>query len=166
MSDISSPLTSEDIQRFWSRVARCPHGHDCSKCCWLWTKGRTAAGYGALQIRHQQFYAHRLAYLLTYGPILPGFFVCHACDVPACCNPHHLWLGTTWDNGRHALRKGRYCTDHAKLSPNARMTPADIRAIRQAAHAGTSTSALAKQFGISQSQVSTIVQYKAWKHIA
>jgi HNH endonuclease len=52
-------------------------------------------------------YAHRLVWEYTYGPIPEGFQVLHHCDNPPCCNPEHLFLGTSLDNNRDRDAKGR-----------------------------------------------------------
>lgn len=36
------------------------------------------------------FYAHRIMFVRSHGPIPEGFTVDHLCEVPACCNPAHL----------------------------------------------------------------------------
>jgi hypothetical protein len=46
-------------------------------------------------------------YMAARGPIPPGLFVLHTCDVRRCINPEHLWLGTISDNKQDELKKGR-----------------------------------------------------------
>lgn len=59
--------------------------------CWVWTAGKTAAGYGLSYIsRRERPYVHRLSYSLLVGTIPDGLQIDHRCRNRACCNPDHL----------------------------------------------------------------------------
>ena len=76
--------------------------------CIVWTGARVTAGYGSIRRGGKHFYAHRLAWSEANGPIPKGICVCHKYDMPACCNPDHLFLGTASDNVHDAMEKGRF----------------------------------------------------------
>lgn len=84
-----------------SRVERIPEAG-----CWLWTGCTAGAGYGTFNEGGMR-YAHRAAYTHFIGPVPPGAHVLHRCDVPLCCNPAHLFVGTPADNMRDKAVKCR-----------------------------------------------------------
>jgi hypothetical protein len=99
---------AERVARFWSRVDR-------SGDCWLWTGARYPRGYGMVACgrgtdgRLVNNYAHRVAYILTHGPLpISAPVVRHRCDNPPCCNPAHLCVGTQADNINDAAVQGKY----------------------------------------------------------
>ena len=92
--------------RFWSRV-------DKTDGCWLWTKG-TSNGYGVYYADGKEWLAHRYALTITSGPIPPGKFACHTCDVRLCVRPSHLYAGDHRTNGADASRNRRWPAKYAK----------------------------------------------------
>lgn len=86
--------------RFWPKV-------DKARDCWLWLGGKDSWGYGALKIRGKQESAHRISWVLAFGPIPSDLWVLHHCDTPACVRPDHLWLGTAAQNAADRDAKGR-----------------------------------------------------------
>lgn len=86
---------------FWRNVVVMDDG------CWIIRPESGDSVHKTFTIRGRTDYAHRVAWQLHFGSIPEGLYVCHACDVCACVNPDHLWLGTAGDNNRDASSKGR-----------------------------------------------------------
>lgn len=95
---------SPTAPRFWAKV------HKQDGACWLWQASTTAFGYGVIWCSEldRQLGAHQYSWLLVHGslPVRP-LQVLHRCDVPACVNPDHLFVGTQRDNIQDCLAKGR-----------------------------------------------------------
>lgn len=75
--------------------------------CRVYASAADKDGYGLFQVHGYAMRAHRVAWMLWRGEIPDGMFVLHRCDNPPCCNPDHLFLGTSRDNIDDMLRKGR-----------------------------------------------------------
>lgn len=157
-------LTQKDIERFWSKVDKTP-GHGPQGECWLWTdKPNIRSGYGYFMIRrnnkHKLLSAHRVSFSLQFGnPPSDKPHVCHACDIPQCVNPAHLFAGTQLDNLRDCATKGRTRNGQAKL------TEEQVYKIRKLHEIGRTGRSVAKKFHVSEPAVSAVVHRHSWKHL-
>lgn len=128
--------------------------------CWLWNRRVGTFGYGMVSFNGANVGAHRLMYQLRVGPIPEGMFVCHRCDNPPCCNPEHLFLGTTEDNTSDKMTKGREA--RGEMVNTCKLTEADVLAIRADPRKYAD---ICNDYGIGMSQVSRIKRRESWKHI-
>ncbi len=138
--------------------------------CWPWTGHRSTDGYGRIKVDGNMEQASRVAWELTFGPIPTGKQILHHCDVPACCNPAHLFLGTQADNMADMIRKGRENFSGLRCvgSTNgaAQLDERLVREMRRLYATGKYTQRkLAQMFYISNQVVSSIVNRKLWQHV-
>ena len=173
------------VARFWRKVDK-SGGPDA---CWPWMAFRNPAGYGMFGIGRKVQLAHRVSWWLEKGEPA-GMFVCHHCDNPPCCNPAHLFLGTSRDNALDAKAKGRLATGdrhgfrlHPEAVPRgdrhgsrthpesvprgeqiarAKLTERQVVEIRQAT--GTCDE-IGARYGISNPAVSRIRRRLRWAHV-
>lgn len=159
---------------FWSKVDSSA-GPDA---CWPWTAGYTGNGYGAIKADGTQVGAHVFALFLRSEETAEC--VCHRCDNPKCCNPAHLFHGTTLDNMEDRDRKGRHTVSsgdnhYMRRDPSRvtrgdgsryhKLTERDVVEVRRMHASGVSRALIAKQYNISPGNVWLVVTKKTWSHV-
>lgn len=182
------PITLSDQQkeRFWTKVLR-------GEGCWEWLGYRQPNGYGMISQSHtSQVYAHRVAWVIKYGPIPEDMCVLHRCDNPSCVRPDHLFLGTRAENHQDMVKKGRMRRGDAHPSridpsyllrgdkhpartrngdyllrgekhPSAKLTEDQVREIRASSE---SNADLARKFGVQRKYVWALRRGKNWRSVA
>ena len=91
-------------ERIESKIEKNPSG------CWLWMGCVNGSGYGSISVSSEKTgqFVHRVVWELVNGPIPKGMHVCHTCDVRACANPDHLFLGSRSTNMKDSVKKKRH----------------------------------------------------------
>jgi hypothetical protein len=148
--------------RFWRRVKK-------TRTCWLWTGYyRRENGYGQIAVKikgiRRPMSVHRVAWTLAHGPIPKGKEVLHKCDIRLCVRDSHLFLGTQLENNQDMMNKGR----QAKGERHAwhKLPEKDVIEIRRLLKGGLlSKRKIARQFGVSPSNVRLIEKRQTWKHL-
>ena len=146
--------------RFWAKVVKAsePDG------CWIWTAARNTKGYGVVNeiIGNIRFgRAHRLAYVLTHGPIPTGSLVCHRCDVPSCVRPDHLYAGTPKDNSGDMVAKNRQTS--GVRNPSAKLSVSQVNAIRALSERGELPMALSSRFDVAVATIRDVLWGRTWR---
>jgi len=146
--------------------------------CWPWAGCKNQSGYGVTSIDGKYTATHRAAYFYANGITETHLCVCHSCDNPPCCNPGHLFLGTSPENTANMVSKGRQSKGKSHsdaLMPSRKrgeennlsvMTDEKVMELRKLySETKIRLKDLAKQFGISYGGAQKIVLGIVWKHL-
>ena len=144
---------------------------------WIWPGAVDQNDYGIMSYNGVRRRTHIISYELFVGPT-NGLFVCHTDDIPRDCNPRNLFLATVAENNKDRKDKGRkwnaeilpyvlppfpdHCYEIRKV-PKSRIVVTREMADEIKAKYATctySTRQLAREYNISQSSVSQILNGK------
>lgn len=171
MSNCVIPL--EVWERFWSHVDKNgpPQPHMATPCH-VWTAAKDRDGYGSFKFRGRQTRAHRFALGLPEEQVL------HHCDNRACVREDHLYKGTTQQNSRDMVQRGRTASggrNGSRLYPErlrrgrqvhlAKLDEEKVRLIRRLYAGGVLQQELADRFGVVNQLISAVVNRKVWAHV-
>lgn len=106
--------------------------------------------------------ASHVLWWLAHGVDPHPLHVLHRCDNGRCLNPRHLFLGTQRDNSRDMVAKGRHPDRRGERNPNAKLTAADVRAIRRRWPREKQID-LAREFGVKRHAILAIVHRRKWQ---
>jgi hypothetical protein len=127
-----SPVATQNptLTRGMSNEVRFNHYVVRKDGCWGWKGSKDQDGYAKIYITRNgervTTVASRLSWELVHGKIPEGLLICHKCDNPTCTNPKHLFLGSTLDNMRDKIQKGRLRVAHGADSGHAKLTEAQV----------------------------------------
>ena len=134
--------------------------------CSLDSKGYRQFAMSLTGGRRIRMKVHRAVALAFLGPRPPGTQINHKSGDKLDNSVANLEYVTCRQNIRHAWRKGLYTAEHCRgqRNPFAKLSPGQVRDIRSLA-SGTSLSELARQFGVSKTSISQVINRKTWKHV-
>jgi hypothetical protein len=140
---------------FWSYINKTDE-------CWNWLGCVDRnTGYGKLSFNGRKNSSpHRVAYELTFGIIPIGMWVLHKCDNRICCNPSHLFLGTSEDNINDMLNKGR--NPIGEKVGTSKLTKEEVVSIKEMLGDGMKHIDIARMFGVKKVTISAIATKRNW----
>ncbi len=145
---------------FWSKIdIRGPD--ECWPCkCWR------LKGYGQIRFGNRNLRTHRLAWEFHNKKEAPKeMLVCHKCDNPPCCNPKHLYLGTSMQNVEDKINRNRMPNLKGEKNGRAKLTESDVIEIKNQLILGDSCLEISNKFNVKSGHIRAIRNGHRWPHI-
>ena len=144
MNGMDAPLK----ERLLAKIVVARHG------CWLFQGHLDRSGYGRIGHGRKALGAHRVAYELFSGPLIPGLVIDHLCRVRSCVNPDHMEQVTSEENLARGTGYGPWRTrcknGHEYTAENTYITPdRQVRVCRVCNRAAVARSKARRMAGAS-----------------
>lgn len=154
-------LRARDFDRIWGLVDKSA-GPDA---CWPWKGNRDPEGYGHICLAGiGSRSAHRIVLSMSLNrPLLPQEFALHRCDNPPCCNPAHLWAGSTQENTADCVAKNR--TAFGERQHKAKLTTPQVSSIKRRLSEGAARTVLAREYGVSVNTIRDVASGRTWRRV-
>lgn len=146
----------------WSRRSLNGHGYGP----WHRVIGDVANGYRRVGLRVGGRVAHKSVHRLVLAAFAgdrPDLEVRHLNGDRTDNRLTNLAWGTAYDNAVDRERHGN--TLRGESHGRARITAADVKAIREMARSGATKAALAAQYGLGTTTIGHIITRKNWRHV-
>jgi hypothetical protein len=127
---------------------------------WPWSRDKGGYGTFANAKGDSRTAAHRWVYTALVGPIPADQQVRHTCDNPPCVFPAHFLLGSSADNHRDMVERGR--STSGERNPRATITLGDVALVLRLAAIGWTYRAIAERVGASPQHVGRLVRSERW----
>jgi hypothetical protein len=148
--------------------------------CRAWRKGRTytlsgtilkpcrlSNGYQRINLcvhgRQKGYYVHSLVLLAFVGPCPPGMECCHGDGNRMNNRLGNLRWDSRLNNAADRVRHGHSC--RGERNGAAKLSTADVHAIRYLHSRGVGPTDLARQFGCNRYNIRAVAQRKTWRHV-
>jgi hypothetical protein len=146
-------------------VDHCGHLGDA---CFRWPFAISKInGRARVDFMGKTYPASRMMCIVAHGePPAETMHAAHSCGNGhlGCLNPNHIRWATPVENMADRDLHGR--TLKGERSPNARLTEADVIAMRQMYDAGEINADVARKFLVSDGCAYAVVMRRTWKHVA
>lgn len=141
--------------------------------CWIWT-GCISHNRGYVRWNGKMRLASRASAVAFFlqDPEHNDFkfdnkyLVLHRCHNSRCINPNHLYIGTYSDNMYDRQRAGNAPDLRGEKHSQCKLSAEDVRQVRTLLQQRIPQRKIAKQFGVSQSQICYINTGKARREVS
>lgn len=158
-------ISIDEQGRIWRIGVRYNKGRDLYRVPPRRAEHRTRDGYLEFRAmyggRRRYVQAHRLVWQYFYGEIPPGQTINHINGIVNDNRPTNLELATMAEQITHSVKIGRRSAA-GEDNNNATLTADEVEQIRILHRGGMMQKHIARQFGVSKSQISRIVRGESW----